>query len=316
MELSPLYARIVRESGVPDLMEVLAQRMPATDLQALLLEVARLRASQETPARLIDRYARDPHVAPSPNSPRAMAEIDRLAFEIASPEFEPIELSPVNPLGAVSALTNVSQNKVLATMRGTEVVADATNLLALEVAARRRKDRATDIGLCASHRLLRMQGERGPTTYGHFRIFVVVNGGRDLGSYRFETASLLRHIRFHLRLLDALRQHGFKVGALKVVLTVWDASRESAIEQDVVRPLQADFPEVEIAPFPERAAGVNYYRGTAFQIHARDGKGEDHFLVDGGFVDWTQQLLNDKKERLMSSGIGTERLCAVFRSNS
>ena len=32
-------------------------------------------------------------------------------------------------------------------------------------------------------------------------------------------------------------------------------------------------------------------------------------LVDGGFVDWTQRLLSDRKERLLISGIGTERLC-------
>jgi hypothetical protein len=36
-----LLARIVRESGVPDLLRVLVDRLAPTDLQSLLLEVAR-----------------------------------------------------------------------------------------------------------------------------------------------------------------------------------------------------------------------------------------------------------------------------------
>ena len=50
-----------------------------------------------------------------------------------------------------------------------------------------------------------------------------------------------------------------------------------------------------------------------FQIHARDPSGQDYLLVDGGATDWTQQLLNNRKERLMTSGLGSERLCARFR---
>ena len=35
-------------------------------------------------------------------------------------------------------------------------------------------------------------------------------------------------------------------------------------------------------------------------------KGNQINLSDGGFVDWTQQLLSNKKHRLFISGIGTE----------
>ena len=30
-------------------------------------------------------------------------------------------------------------------------------------------------------------------------------------------------------------------------------------------------------------------------------------LIDGGFTTWTQQLLSNNKERLLISGLGTER---------
>jgi hypothetical protein len=33
--------------------------------------------------------------------------------------------------------------------------------------------------------------------------------------------------------------------------------------------------------------------------------------VDGGAVDWTQRLLSNAKERLVISGIGSERLCGM-----
>ncbi len=36
-------------------------------------------------------------------------------------------------------------------------------------------------------------------------------------------------------------------------------------------------------------------------------------LADGGLVNWTQRLLGDNKERLMTSGIGIELMCRVFR---
>jgi hypothetical protein len=35
-------------------------------------------------------------------------------------------------------------------------------------------------------------------------------------------------------------------------------------------------------------------------------------LADGGAVDWTQKLLSDAKERLVISGIGSERVCGEF----
>jgi len=38
-------------------------------------------------------------------------------------------------------------------------------------------------------------------------------------------------------------------------------------------------------------------------------------LVDGGFTTWTQQLLSNRKERLMTSGLGSERFCACFQTS-
>ena len=47
-------------------------------------------------------------------------------------------------------------------------------------------------------------------------------------------------------------------------------------------------------------------------MYARDKIDTDYFLVDGGFTDWTQQLLSNRKERLLISGMGSERFVSVF----
>jgi hypothetical protein len=52
-----LVERISREAGVPDLVEILAERLSPTDLQSLLLAVYRRRAATVTPAKLLERYA-------------------------------------------------------------------------------------------------------------------------------------------------------------------------------------------------------------------------------------------------------------------
>jgi len=35
-------------------------------------------------------------------------------------------------------------------------------------------------------------------------------------------------------------------------------------------------------------------------------------VADGGFTEWAQQLMNNKKEHLLTSGIGTELLQRII----
>ena len=42
---------------------------------------------------------------------------------------------------------------------------------------------------------------------------------------------------------------------------------------------------------------------------------DELFIADGGFTDWTAKLLNDAKERLLISGIGSERLIGLLNSD-
>jgi hypothetical protein len=50
-----------------------------------------------------------------------------------------------------------------------------------------------------------------------------------------------------------------------------------------------------------------YYKGLQFTLITKIN-GREHYIGDGGFVDWSQKLLESKKERLIISAIGLDRL--------
>ena len=59
-----------------------------------------------------------------------------------------------------------------------------------------------------------------------------------------------------------------------------------------------------------RESGRGYYRSACFKLFARVA---DEWLDigDGGDVDWTAQLLSDRRERLFISGVGSERVAVL-----
>ena len=87
--------RICRDAGVPDLVDLLAERLSPTDLQTLLLAVYRRRAAAVGPAKLLERYDRNRFVRPAAVDPKALDEFDRSAFAELPPDYERVELSPV-----------------------------------------------------------------------------------------------------------------------------------------------------------------------------------------------------------------------------
>ena len=64
-----------------------------------------------------------------------------------------------------------------------------------------------------------------------------------------------------------------------------------------------------------KALKTTYYRHFRFHVYANPPKDHEMELVDGGDTDWTQKLLSNAKERLVTSGIGVERLCYRLMSD-
>lgn len=314
----PILRRIVRESGAPELIELLAERLRGSDLTSLLLEVYRRRARAVRPAELMSQYVRDGFVRPAALSAARFARFGLFAYERLPAGFESIELAPVAPLGATASVANINQDWVVSAVRGLEVMSDSTNALALECAARRRalpkaQRRRVRVRLAASHRLVRGQRFSGPNSWQHFRVLAMCTAGRDEGNLGFEMDALFEHAKFYLDLLRDAATIGCQVtGVLVHVNDLTDRRMSEPLRVRFVEPLAKLHPDVAFDLSHTRPRGRGYYNGLSFQVHARAPDGELYELCDGGPVDWTAQLLEDRKERLMISGLGVDRLLTVF----
>lgn len=302
--------RVVGEAGVAELVEVLAERLSGADLTTLLLEVMRQRAAAVSPAGLLRRYESDRFVGPATVDARRLRRAEDLLLSSLPSAFELVLLAPLVPLGTHSVVATVDQNKVVSTVRGTEVAADPTNGLALEAAVRRRNALRTNrrsterYRPAAVQRVVRAQRFEEAGLSAHFTILGLVTAGRDEGDRRFEIDAAVEHARF---LTEALRA----VGAERVRLWLSGfAAGELGPVLDRVGAALDPFAYAEALADPDRRAGRGYYQGLALRAEAIVGDSTVD-VANGGFVTWTQCLLSSKKERLLITGIGVDRLAAI-----
>lgn len=287
----------------PGTREALTRDLPPTDLRTLLLAVARDRASQVTPADVMRRWQQDRFVRPAAADPRRVAAVEARLWQLLPEEFTGIELSPVAPLGTCTAVAPLSQNRVVSTVRSTEVVSDSTNALAVEAAVRRRGQAKDDrVDLAASHRQLRAQ-VFGPGAAAHFRLFALVSSARASGSGHTEASLLTRHLAYWLNVLESLLAHRRP----RIELSVFGGQVLAERLADTIRPGLGKHASFLIED-PGRTRGRGYYTGLALRITEEQSGTE---LGDGGFTSWTAQLTQDAKERCLVSCIATERLTAA-----
>jgi hypothetical protein len=292
--------RVTREIGGADLVGRLAA-LSGSDFTTLMLEVVKRRAARETPATVLRRYRQDRFTRPGGTPWRSVRRAEDVLLGCLHPEAEVITLAPLVPLGTNSALATVSQHKVVTAIRACEVVADPTNALALEAAERRAGRPAETVRLAAAVRVVRAQ--RFPAGWSaHFSLFATVTAGRDRGSLRFEQEAIAEQLRFAV---TALRAAG--VARVQVALTpLSEAGTRIAAATGAAL---ADEP-AEVITDLDRAGGRGYYRDLCFKVNALTDDAPVE-IGDGGFTDWTAELLTNAKERLLIAGYGTERLAAV-----
>jgi hypothetical protein len=324
----PIVARIERQAAGAGLFEALAERLAPTDLQSLLLATTRVRSRRRTPADLRAAVERDGTVQASDIDGRALHRLGGLALEAAS-EFDAVELPPVCPLGLNVVLGQVDQNNVLATVRGTEVLADPTTAMALEAARRRRSDRQRPTRLCTTARLLRLQPFEGEGHTRHFSVFAMVSAGRAEPADGFELGALRDQGLALLRLLRAAEGDGYRF--TDVTFSVCDTvlargaegrparaatARLEQVRDEIFPAIGSAFPEVRCAVTETRGFGLAYYEGLALQLHVTAPGGQRLGIGDGGCTDWTRRLLSDGKERLLVSAIGLEVMVRLFRAGA
>jgi hypothetical protein len=280
--------------------EQLEASLAPTDLQSLLMGVAAARAARVRPADLVARWRRDRFVRPSTCDPRRVSAVECRLWQLLDEEFVGVELSPVAPVGSCAAVAPVSQNRIVTTMRLSEVVSDSANALAIEAAVRRLSEPSdVQVHLAASHRQLRAQ-VFGPGSFAHFRLFTLVSSARDTGSARTEADLLGRHLMFWTAVLEEVVPNRRP----QIELAVFDHPVIAARLADTVLPAHRGC-RVRLVEDETRERGRGYYTGLAMRLSTAAGAFE---IGDGGFTSWTAQLTGNAKERCLVSAIATERL--------
>jgi hypothetical protein len=297
--------RIRRQLG-PDVIDQIAGSSGA-DVTTVMLEIARRRAEALDAADVLRRYETDRFVRPGGIESDVVRGIETALFAALPDGFGSIVLSPVAPFGA-HRLAGVDQSRVVSTVRSSEVAADPTNGLALEAAVRRRELLKSDarssevVKLAASQRVLRAQRFEGEGVFAHFQLFGLVTAGRDTGNLGFERDAFVEHVRFAADVIG-------KVTGSDAVVELTDLTGDAMGE--VAGLVRDALPRVTIDDRPDREGGRAYYDRMCFKAYASSAA--DRFeIADGGLVDWTQQLVQSRKERLMISGLGVERLAMVL----
>jgi hypothetical protein len=284
----------------PALREALTQGLPPNELWSLLLAVLEARAARRTPAMVRQQWENDRFVQPSAIDQRTLNHLDSHLLAAAS-EFEALELSPVAPLGACSSVALTSQNRIVSTARGTEVVSDPTNVLALECARRLRAAPDAVVKLATSHRCLRA---KRPGFAQHFRMFCLASAGHEQKDHAFLTGALLEHIRTHIAALDRLEQNGYRFPDRNLRLL---ATPE---RMHVARRI-AD--AITGAPVVVTRLEHSYYDGVRFMLEVSTPPGDVVPFIDGGAFDWLRKLLANDRMVFVASGMGSQIAAYLFR---
>jgi hypothetical protein len=287
-----------------DSFERLATELTGSELSSLLLEVMHHRAAARSPSDVLAQYQRDPFCRPAAVDQRTSVAIDGHLLAAAG-DFEAVELSPVAPLASCSSVGPTAQNRVLSALRSTEVVADPTNVLALECALRLRAATAA-VHLATSQRVIRAQPiPKLPGYASHFRIFVLASGGIEARDHAFTAATLERHIRAMLDALVRLEAHGYGFGARHVDLL---ATPERAVLADRIAGALGD-----VTVHRKLLEHAYYSGGLRYMIWATAPDGAKLPLIDGGTFDWLARLTSNRRAVYVASGAGAQLIAIRFR---
>ncbi|MFA5195840.1 MAG: hypothetical protein WC401_08605 [Bacteroidales bacterium] len=368
---------ICDELGIPNLVEILAET-PLRRLQPILINAWKRRSAERKATDVLDEYDSKKQFYGVGSIPQnQLMDFAQICYSAVPSNFDFVEMSPIAPFAVNAVLSNISQNKTLSTIRGSEVVGDATTQLSLECASRRKKLFAgvasvmKDVHLCSSQRVVRLQPFDSSKGYmQHFNLFGLCSGGRNSASRAFAIEWIKEHISILLDMLMALgrkkylfydisvrisdlrfieqiasflkiprdsmiRQSAdedfnffreFKVDFPEEVETMSSISAEnfvrcglvdqtayfSHLEEGIISPIRKKYQNVRFCFDFSRKDGLGYYPHICFHIFAKTRDGRCLQLADGGAVDWLAKLLNNKKEAMVTSGIGSELIQKFF----
>ncbi len=313
--MSNITDRIERELELPSLLEKLAHSLSASDFSALLIEACALRSGDIIPAELLKQYASNRYSAPAKWNAAKYRRLESKMLDFAeSCGIECLLLSPLSTFGSCSAFGAVHQSKIISAVRGTEVLSDATNMLALYLAeglkTRRLDNKSGMLSCCTTHRHVRYQAQFKENRFPHFGLFTMVSSGQSQSSYGFEIAALTKHIRFYT---DYWRQSYDLPFTVKLNKRGGYKDIDGFFSQ-VSEALTKGLPDISIEIDPTEN-GTGYYKGLRVTMNI-PLNGELSEIGDMGFTDWTQKLLGRPGERLLISSLALDVQMLLDGSNA
>lgn len=376
--MKPDIQSSLESAGVEALPSSLAA-LSARILQSTLIEAHAQRADGLTPQDVLKQYEDNAFVVPCEIDQREVIRFDAFVANKVPSHFDMLELSPVTALGANSVLSPISQRTVLGTIRNTEVVADATTALTLEIAKRKRTaatDAPTTYHLGSLHRELRTQQHAQPGFTTHFGALSLVSASRTDAPDEFKASTFAEHAKTYVTTIQDAKEIGYETNQVTVALSniriaellikhkglnrhevqrntqtpgfnlfeAYDIDLPTQIRMDEIQPFIDALPDeyaflrraiAHTAKIFEgvtaemsllgsgvvtyfdlaRHAGVGYYEDACVKISAENAVGELYPLVDIGSCDWSAKLLNNKHERLITGGMGTELFMKKFKGS-
>ncbi len=304
--------KILARIGHSNLIDVLTNDLTNSEFNSVLLEVFQRKAQQITAPDLLKSYRANRFVQPTDIDVLGLRALENTTYETFNHfGFTPIDLSPVAPLGSCSVVATADQNKILSANRQTEVMADATNALALHIADLKHSGRwqhqspIDRLRFSTIHRHLRTQPVPDlPGFRPHFKIACLVTAGKDTGSFQFEKEALAEHIRT----LTTFFRDQLHVDNLSFKLMPRKGYPDpAAFVRSLCDYITDKQPDCALEAVTDAVGENNYYKGLQYKVNI-EVNGRTVEIGDGGFVDWTQQLLQNRKERLLTTGIGIELL--------
>lgn len=304
--MDAIVDRILKTLDDDTLLEKLLA-LPRSDLNTLLLKLFQMQAAATTPKELLGSHKSSRFTSPSALDPAAYHLLESRLLSLAQEAgISGVLLSPAAPAASCSAFGYVAQNNVISALRGTELLPDPTNMLAIIIAEAltgKKIDNREPLHYCTTARVVRAQMLPDiPGFYSHFGIFCIVSSGKDRGSYACEKALLIKQVGYYKQLF---------LDKFQAKLSVSLRKRSGYPDNDgfwdrITEVIRAELPDVPLSlDFEDEGNG--YYKGINFKLYV-EKNGASIEVGDGGFVDWIQCMTGNKKERTLISGIGIDRL--------
>mgnify|MGYP001563499739 CR=1 FL=1 len=210
----------IKKHGLEDFADKFVNKLNNSDIYSLLSGLYEKRIQNIKPSQLLSTYKRDRTLGASEVDAEKLLGLVNNFVEQLKGRYKFVELSPLMPIGGSSVLNKINPSTILQTIKGTEVVADASIILALEAARMRsesvdRKD-LTNVGLATSMREVRLQRFAEPHFSSHYSSFTIATSGRDTGRFNFEKVQVKNHIEYWLDCLRGLKDSSYDIKEISV----------------------------------------------------------------------------------------------------